>query len=105
YMQPEIDLASSGTSDENFKSLLQQVVQRDYADTPIYLLLEERGPDHNKSFLVAASFSGSEYPPAWGRNKKEAEQRAACNALASINGEPAPFDIASSDNVPDNSAS
>ncbi|MCA9167325.1 MAG: ribonuclease III [Planctomycetales bacterium] len=105
YMQPEIDLASSGTSDENFKSLLQQVVQRDFADTPIYLLLEERGPDHNKSFLVAASFSGSEYPPAWGRNKKEAEQRAACNALASINGETAPFDIASSDNVPDNSAS
>ena len=29
--------------------------------------------------------------PAWGRNKKEAEQRAARNALSEINGEPVPF--------------
>ena len=31
-------------------------------------------------------------PAAWGRNKKEAEQKAAMNALAQINGEPIPFE-------------
>ena len=35
--------------------------------------------------------AGSRYQPAWGRNKKEAEQRAACNALSELNGEAAPF--------------
>ena len=99
-IQPEIDLTASGTADDNFKSLLQQVVQRDFADTPTYLLLDERGPDHSKCFLIAASFSGNQYPPAWGRNKKEAEQRAACNALASINGDPAPFDAAMAEDIP-----
>jgi ribonuclease-3 len=29
---------------------------------------------------------------AWGRNKKEAEQKAAMNALAQINGDPVPFE-------------
>jgi ribonuclease-3 len=34
----------------------------------------------------------TKYRPAWGRNKKEAEQRAAMNALAEVNGQPAPYD-------------
>jgi ribonuclease III len=91
YMQPEIDLVASGTSDENFKSMLQQIVQRDFSDTPTYQLLSEKGPDHNKCFEVAAQFAGRNFPPAWGRNKKEAEQRAACNALALLNGDDPPY--------------
>lgn len=90
-LQPEIDLAASGASDDNYKSLLQQVVQRDFGATPNYQLLEEHGPDHNKYFRVSALFDGREFPPAWGRNKKEAEQRAAGNALALLSGEPPPF--------------
>jgi ribonuclease-3 len=91
YIQQEIDLAASGTADDNFKSILQQVVQRDFGDTPTYQLLAEQGPDHDKCFQVAAQFAGREFPPAWGRNKKEAEQRAACNALALLNGDQPPF--------------
>jgi ribonuclease-3 len=91
YVQPEIDRTASGTADENFKSILQQVVQRDFADTPSYLLLDEQGPDHHKCFQVSARFAGRDFPPAWGRNKKEAEQRAACNALALLDGEDPPF--------------
>ncbi len=90
-LQSEIELAASGASDDNYKSLLQQIVQRDFGATPIYQLLEEQGPDHNKYFRVSARFDGREFPSAWGRNKKEAEQRAACNALAELNGEPPPF--------------
>lgn len=88
---PEIELAASGNADDNFKSLLQQIVQRDYSDTPSYSLISERGPDHDKWFCVAARFNEQIFPVAWGRNKKEAEQRAACNALASLSGQLPPF--------------
>ena len=90
-IQPEIDLAATGDSDDNYKSLLQQMAQRDFGSTPTYQVLDERGPDHDKSFKVAAFVAGKDYPPAWGRNKKEAEQRAAHNALAVIGGETVPF--------------
>jgi ribonuclease-3 len=90
-VQPEIDRVATGETDDNYKSLLQQVVQRDFGATPTYQLLEEKGPDHNKCFRVAAFVEDREFPPAWGRNKKEAEQRAAGNALARLNGEPPPF--------------
>ena len=90
-LEPEIALAASGASDDNYKSLLQQIVQRDFGATPSYQLLEELGPDHKKYFRVSAEFDGRGFPPAWGCNKKEAEQRAACNALALLSGEPPPF--------------
>jgi len=40
---------------------------------------------------MVAQVAGKRYQPAWGRNKKEAEQRAACNALSELNHEAAPF--------------
>ena len=40
---------------------------------------------------MVAQVAGQRYQPAWGRNKKEAEQRAACNALSELKGEAAPF--------------
>lgn len=90
-MGPEIELTATGELGANFKSLLQQVAQREFASTPTYHLLDEKGPDHRKCFKVAAYVGQVHYQPAWGRNKKEAEQRAACNALAEIKGEPAIF--------------
>lgn len=90
WLQPEIDRAATGETDDNYKSLLQQKAQREYGATPTYKLLDERGPDHDKSFKVRAYVGGQEFPPAWGRNKKEAEQRAACNALAKIGGDEVP---------------
>jgi ribonuclease-3 len=88
---PEIELAAIGELGVNYKSLLQQYAQREFASTPAYQLLDEKGPDHRKCFKIAARVGGVSYHPAWGRNKKEAEQRAACNALAEINGESAQF--------------
>ena len=81
---PEIELAEAGELEGNFKSLLQQLAQREFGSTPVYQLLDEKGPDHAKCFQVAAQVGGRRYEAAWGRNKKEAEQRAASNALAEI---------------------
>lgn len=91
HLVPEIDKVVEGEHGNNFKSILQQVAQRDFGATPQYLLLDEKGPDHSKCFKVAAQIGYHRYTGAWGRTKKEAEQKAAMNALAEINGEPLPF--------------
>jgi ribonuclease-3 len=91
FIGPEIELAAAGELGGNYKSLLQQLAQRENGSTPTYHLLDEKGPDHSKCFKIAAQIGRSRFQGAWGRNKKEAEQRAARNALSELNGEPAPF--------------
>ena len=92
FIEPEIEAVYEGEHASNSKSLLQQAAQREFGSTPQYDLLDEKGPDHSKCFKVAAVIGGHRYPAAWGRNKKEAEQKAAMNALAKIDGEPIPFE-------------
>ena len=91
YMGPEIDSVAEEAHGGNFKSVLQQIAQKEFGDTPQYPLLDEKGPDHSKCFKVAALIGRQYYPGAWGKNKKEAEQKAAMNALAQINGEEVPY--------------
>jgi ribonuclease-3 len=91
HMEPEIRLAADGHGGGNFKSLLQQLAQRDLKGTPVYRLVDECGPDHSKHFQIVAEITGKRFAPAWGRNKKEAEQRAAGNALSQLRGEEAPY--------------
>jgi ribonuclease-3 len=91
YIGPEIEEVAEGAHAGNYKSHLQQVSQREFNETPQYLLLDEKGPDHSKCFKVAAFIDKHPiFPAAWGRNKKEAEQKAAMNALARIADEPIP---------------
>jgi ribonuclease III len=90
-IEPEIELAAGGETGSNYKSLLQQLAQREHGTTPTYQLLDEKGPDHSKCFKIAAQVGGNRYQPAWGRNKKEAEQRAARNALSQLSGQTPPF--------------
>jgi ribonuclease-3 len=80
----EIAVAAEGEFSGNYKSHLQQLSQREFGVTPTYYLIDEQGPDHAKCFQVAAQIGPKKFEPAWGRNKKEAEQRAACNALAEL---------------------
>jgi ribonuclease-3 len=89
YLEPEIDLVAEGAHG-NHKSILQQEAQRRFGATPQYIVLDEQGPDHFKCFKVAAEIDRRLYHAAWGPNKKEAEQRAAQNALAELRGEEVP---------------
>ena len=88
---PEIELAAGGETGSNYKSMLQQLAQRQHGTTPTYQLLDEKGPDHSKCFKIAAQVGNNRYGAAWGRNKKEAEQRAARNALCELHGKAAPY--------------
>ena len=91
FIEPEIQRMTDSNIQQNAKSQLQQVVQRLYGGPPRYFVLDEQGPDHDKCFKVVADVDGHRFPPAWGRNKKEAELKAAHNGLAEINHEPIPF--------------
>lgn len=84
FVEDEIKEAIKNGTTENYKSILQQHAQRVFGMPPSYLLLNESGPDHNKEFEVAARVDGEQFESAWGRNKKEAEQKAAFNALKSL---------------------
>jgi len=91
-MNSKVEHISANMHQQNYKAVLQQHAQQLMRATPMYELLDEKGPDHSKCFKVAAFIGRRAYAGAWGRNKKEAEQKAAMNALAQINGEPIPFE-------------
>lgn len=91
FIIPEIDAVARDAVGSNAKSMLQQVCQKEYGETPRYLILDEQGPDHNKCFKISAEAAGHRFPSAWGKNKKEAELKAALNALAEIEGDPVPY--------------
>ncbi len=99
-MEPEIELAAASGAGENYKSQLQQQAQRDGGVTPNYQVINEKGPDHSKCFLVIAEISGRKFTAAWGRSKKEAEQRAAHNALCEIEGNSPPYNADDSESSP-----
>jgi ribonuclease-3 len=84
HMAEEIQRATDSRHHFNFKSQLQQWAQREMASTPMYELLDEKGPDHAKCFEIAVSIDGRQFPSAWGPNKKEAEQKAARLALVEL---------------------
>ncbi len=84
WMEPEVEAAANSGHGRNFKSILQQLAQKSYGETPSYRLLDEKGPDHLKCFNVAAIIGQRTFEAAWGPTKKEAEQAAAQNAIAEI---------------------
>jgi ribonuclease-3 len=91
WLSGEVYVAVETQGAGNYKSTLQQYAQRELASTPVYRLVRESGPDHRKQFLVAAVIAEQHFTAAWGSNKKDAEQRAAANALAELHHQPLPF--------------
>ncbi|MCI5872815.1 MAG: ribonuclease III [Roseburia sp.] len=63
------------------KTILQEVVQGSYDEPLHYVLLAEEGPDHDKSFRVAAQIGDKRIGEGSGHTKKAAEQEAAYQAL------------------------
>jgi len=68
----------------DYKSRLQERAQALWQSAPVYQVVAESGPDHDKRFEVALSFGGREWARATGRSKKEAEQSAAAAALGAL---------------------
>ena len=68
----------------DFKTTLQEYVQRSGEVQIRYELISESGPDHNKTFTFSVSVNGEKVGEGSGRTKKEAEQMAACHALEKL---------------------
>lgn len=69
------------------KTILQEIVQKDYKGEEIsYQLIEEKGPDHDKTFVVDALVGQKEQGRGIGRTKKAAEQEAAYHAIINLKG-------------------
>ena len=83
-LRPEIEKVLQNQHHKNYKSLLQHYVQKQFNEVPVYRVMDEQGPDHFKYFQVAAIVRGDEWGVAWGRNKKDAEQLAARDALKAL---------------------
>lgn len=84
HVESSVDSAVASEHQQNFKSQLQQHAQREMGLTPVYEFLDEKGPDHSKCFEVAVCIGRQRFGSAWGPNKKEAEQKAAQNALVEL---------------------
>src|SRR5262245_12034329 len=74
----------------DYKSRLQERAQALWQTAPVYEVVAEEGPDHDKRFEVALSLGGRQYGRSIGRSKKEAEQGAAAAALEAIEREVKP---------------
>jgi ribonuclease-3 len=83
-MAPKVDAICSNSHHQNYKAVLQQHAQKILGATPIYELLDEKGPDHSKCFEVCVQVDGRRFTSAWGPNKKMAEQKAALLALEDL---------------------
>ncbi|MEM8757850.1 MAG: ribonuclease III [Planctomycetota bacterium] len=83
-IEPHILSAASSGHQQNFKSVLQQHVQRALQQTPHYRVMAESGPDHAKTFVIAVQIGEDRFDPAEGLSKKQAEQRAALKALMAL---------------------
>ena len=72
---------------KDYKTLLQEIIQRNPEESVSYVLTDETGPDHNKRFTVQVRLNSNTIGTGTGKSKKEAEEMAAKQALG-LMGEP-----------------
>ena len=69
---------------KDYKTALQELVQREEGQTLSYEMIGESGPDHNKTFTFRVRINGDDAGQGSGHSKKEAEQAAARDALTRL---------------------
>ncbi|MDD2956045.1 MAG: ribonuclease III [Oscillospiraceae bacterium] len=67
---------------QDYKTMLQEIIQQNPEEHVSYALVEETGPDHDKRFVVEVRLNSNVIGRGEGRSKKNAEQMAAKEALA-----------------------
>lgn len=83
-LAPEFDKIRAGKKIKDYKTQLQEIVQRNPESTIEYIELDESGPDHMKTFECAVKIDGKILGTGIGKSKKIAEQMAAQKALDKI---------------------
>ena len=78
------DLSSRGLAHQDYKTRLQEISQMLFHEPPIYRLIAEKGPDHEKFFVTEIFVGGKILGQGEGRSKKQSEQQAAKQALGAL---------------------
>ena len=86
YFIPEVDKVLANKHRKDYKTLLQEQVQKELKTYPRYVLAKKSGPDHAKIFWMEVQVGDRQFGPADGHNKKEAEQKVACLAYEALFG-------------------
>ena len=81
YVEPAVEAAIAGHRFKDYKTELQEIVQKNKEEHLSYQLVASHGPDHNKVFEVEVDLNSNPVARGQGRSKKEAEQQAARAAL------------------------
>jgi len=66
------------------KSALQEKIQESLRESPVYKVIQEEGPDHNKSYVIGVYIGEKLLAEGSGKSKQEAEKSAARNALHAL---------------------
>ncbi|HLW22600.1 MAG TPA: ribonuclease III [Sphaerochaetaceae bacterium] len=74
---PEIQIVLANKHRKDYKTLLQEYVQKRYKTYPKYEVVKKTGPEHDNTFWVRVVVQKKVFGPAAGNNKKEGEQAAA----------------------------
>lgn len=83
-LRDEIDRVNNLSYLRDPKTALQEYVQKKYKERPVYRVIEERGPDHQKEFTVSLVVNGRELVTGEGPSKRKAEMNAARATLKKI---------------------
>ncbi len=82
FFEPLIkDLSAKADYEEDYKSRLQEVLQKLFRDTPAYEVEKEEGPAHDRTFYVNVFIRKNWLSKGFGKSKRQAEQDAAKRAL------------------------
>lgn len=81
YLFPNAQIIVDNKSYNDYKSLLQEIIQQESRISPTYHVVKSEGPDHAKKFWVEATANGKTIGSGSGKSKQEAEQAAAFDAL------------------------
>ena len=81
-LDKKIDIATKNVGKKDYKTVLQEELQKN-GDVKIeYTIIKETGPDHDKRFEAEVSLNGKVLATGKGKSKKEAEMQAAKKAMA-----------------------
>ena len=81
---PVLQELQQGVLQQDYKTILQELLQARFAVTPEYRIVLESGPDHDKVFEAEVLLNGKKAGRGRGRSKKEAEQAAAKEAWTAL---------------------
>lgn len=77
YLEQQIRAVLDDDYHRDYKTSLQEYMQKRWRKVPSYTLVKKTGPEHDYTFFVEVDVNGKVFGPASGVNKKQAEQMAA----------------------------